>query len=153
MCAQKNDSKPNVVVSVLQNKCPRCRRGKLYQYSNAYDLKRFMKMNDQCPVCGQPFDMEPGFYYGTSYVSYALTLAISGATFVAWWLTIQFSLYDNRLFWWLVTNALLLVLLQPPIMRIARTIWLYCFVYYSKDWEKGDIIKPERVNEAQMNNW
>lgn len=153
MCAQNNDSKPNVVISALQNKCPRCRRGKLYAYDNAYNLKHFMKMNNHCAECGQPFDMEVGFYYGTSYVSYALALTISGATFVAWWLTIHFSLYDNRLFWWLGLNAALLIALQPPIMRVARTIWLYFFVYYSKDWYKGDIIKPERINEEQMNNW
>ena len=34
-------------------------------------------MNKECPVCGQPTEIEVGFYYGTSYVSYALTVALS----------------------------------------------------------------------------
>ncbi len=47
-------------------------------------------MNEKCPVCGQTTDMEPGFYYGTSYVSYALADAITVATLVTWWVLIGF---------------------------------------------------------------
>jgi hypothetical protein len=35
--------------------------------------------------------------------------------------------------WWLGINGVLLVLLQPPIMRISRTIWLAFFVRYKPD--------------------
>jgi hypothetical protein len=50
-------------------------------------------------------------------------------------------------------NAFLLVALQPPLMRLSRTVWLAFFVAYSNDWDKGDIIEPERVNKEHMNNW
>ncbi|MGX5818792.1 DUF983 domain-containing protein [Chitinophaga lutea] len=130
-------NKPNVVLSILQNKCPRCREGALFTSSNPYNLKEFTKMHEHCPVCGQPTEPETGFYFGTGYVSYALSIAVSVATFVAWWVLIGFSLYDNRLFWWLGMNALLLVILQPPLMRLSRSIWLACFVYYDEDWRKG----------------
>jgi hypothetical protein len=43
-----------------------------------------MKMHDQCPVCGQPTDLEVGFYYGTSYVSYALTVVFFIFFFFLW---------------------------------------------------------------------
>ena len=33
-------------------------------------------MHDNCPECGQKFDLEQGFWYGTGYVSYALAVAI-----------------------------------------------------------------------------
>jgi hypothetical protein len=112
-----------------------------------------MKMNDRCPVCGQPLDMEPGFYYGTNMVSYTLAILISVASFIIWWMTIGFSLQDSRFFWWMGVNAVLLVLLQPPLMRLSRTVWLAFFVPYSKDWARGDIIEPERINKDQMNNW
>ncbi len=92
-------------------------------------------MNDECPVCKQQFDMEVGFWYGTAYVSYALTVAFSVATFVAWLVLIGMSIEDTRVFWWLGTNAVLLILMQPWIMRLSRTIWLYFFVKYDKDYE------------------
>ena len=35
-----------------------------------------MDMNKECPVCGQPTEIEVGFYYGTGYVSYVLSILI-----------------------------------------------------------------------------
>lgn len=155
MCAHVDDRKPFLLTSILQNKCPRCRRGKLYKNSNPYNLKKFMEMNKACPVCGQETDMEVGFYYGTSYVSYGLSIALSAATFIAWWVLIGFSVKDNdyRLFWWMGGNATLLIVLQPVMMRLSRTIWLSIFVHYSKDWNKGDVVRAERTNASLQNAW
>ncbi len=82
--------------------------------------------------------MEPGFWYGTGYVSYALTVAISVATFVAWWVLIGVSFSDNRVFWWLGINSILLLILQPWLMRLSRTIYLYFFVRYNEDYETSE---------------
>jgi uncharacterized protein (DUF983 family) len=153
MCAAKQDIKPNLILSILQTKCTRCRRGKMFRYDNPYNLKNFMKMNERCPVCSQPLDMEPGFYYGTNMVSYGLAVLICIVSFFLWWLLIGFSLSDNRFFWWIAINAFLLVALQPPLMRISRTLWLAFFVPYSANWKEGDIIEPERINKQQQNNW
>ena len=153
MCAAAADAKPSFIGSLFQNKCPRCRRGQMYKYGNVYHLKHLMKMHDRCPVCGQHFDMEPGFYYGTNMISYTLAVLICVATFFLWWATIGFSLTDKRFFWWLGANAVVLILLQPPLMRLSRTVWLAFFVHYSADWSKGDIVTPERINNDQMNNW
>ena len=151
MCAV--ESKPNIIGSVIGNKCPRCRRGRLFKETNPYKLKSFMVMNDTCPVCGQTTDMEPGFYYGTSYVSYALAVAISVATLIAWRVLIGFSLHDNRFFWWMGINAFILVIMQPLLMRLSRTIWLSFFIHYSPNWHHGDVVKAERVNEELKNAW
>jgi hypothetical protein len=97
-------------------------------------------MHHECSECKQKFDMEPGFWYGTGYVSYALTIAISVASFLAWWLILGFSLRDNSLLWWLGINALLLVILQPWIMRLSRTIYLYFFVRYDDAYETSEHI-------------
>ena len=93
-----------------------------------------MKMNKNCPTCEQRMEIEPGFYYGTAYVSYTLTVAFSVSTFVAWWVLIGFSLDDNRVFWWMGTNAVLMVLLQPWFMRFSRAVWLSFFVKYDPYW-------------------
>ena len=93
-------------------------------------------MNDECPVCDQRMEIEVGFYYGTGYVSYALTVALSVTTFVAWWVLIGMSVNDNRFFWWLSINIALLVILQPYLMRLSRAIWLSFFVRYNPNWKK-----------------
>ena len=153
MCAQQQDEKPSMLLSIFKNKCPRCRRGDLYQNKGSFRLKGLMKMNDHCPVCAQPFDMEPGFYYGTNMISYALAVIISLVSFVLWLVLIGISLHDARFFWWMGINALLLLLLQPPLMRYSRTIWLYIFVKYSPAWREGDVMGRFSVNEDQANNW
>jgi len=112
-----------------------------------------MKMNTHCPVCGQPLNIEVGFYYGSSYISYGLTLAISGLFFTAWYFLAGFSVYDDRVFYWLAFNALLLVILQPWLMRVSRTGWLALFVPYQKDWKTRELKQYERINTQQENNW
>ena len=153
MCAVKKDVKPNLILAILQNKCPRCRRGRMYKSRNPYNLRSFMKMFERCQVCGQPLDMEPGFYYGTNMVSYTLAVLISMLSFILWWIIVGFSFHDNRFFWWMGFNAFLLIALQPVLMRASRTIWLAFFVPYSSNWSSGDIVEPERVNKEHMNNW
>jgi hypothetical protein len=149
------NSKPSYILSVLTNRCPRCRRGDIFKYKNPYALKgsHYMQMHEHCPVCGQATDLEVGFYYGTGYVSYALTMLLSGVTFVLWWLFIGVSINDNRVFWWLGCNTILLIVLQPVLMRFSRTLWLSWFVKYDPNWEKEKPQDPERIVKEQMGNW
>ncbi len=111
-------------------------------------------MNKTCPVCGQPTEIEVGFYYGTSYVSYALSVAISVASAVAWWVIIGFSAHDNRFLYWIFTNAVLLVVLQPYLMRLSRSVWISWFVRFDPYWnENNPADVSERLNDDQGNNW
>jgi hypothetical protein len=142
------------LASAFGCRCPRCREGKLFKYPVSIRFKRTMEMNKTCPVCGQATEIEVGFYYGTSYVSYALTVAISVATLVAWYVIIGMSTSDNRFFYWLGFNAVFLILLQPWLMRVSRSLWISWFVKYDRYWKEH---KPEdvseRMNPDQANNW
>jgi hypothetical protein len=108
-----------------------------------------------CSVCGQPTEIEVGFYYGTGYVSYALTVALTVSTLVAWWVLIGFSTNDNRFFWWMGSNAMLLIILQPWIMRLSRSFWISWFVSYDPDWKQHQLSDKdfERLNREQAGNW
>ena len=112
-----------------------------------------MKMHDHCPLCGQATDIEVGFYYGTGYVSYFLTVFLSLITFGIWWLLIGISVYDNRIFYWLTINSVVLLALQPPLMRFSRSLWLSWFVKYDDHWETEKAKEPERIIKEEMNNW
>ncbi len=146
-------TKRSYLWTIVTNRCPRCREGKLFITDNVYDLKNNTKMHEQCLVCGQQTEIEVGFYYGTSYVSYALTVAFSVATFVAWWVVLGFSLYDNRIFYWLGVNAVLLIALQPFFMRWSRTLWLSWFVKYDRNRTEKESNKYERIVKEHMSNW
>ena len=139
--------------TVLGCYCPRCRKGKLFQHSVSLRLKKNMQMNKHCPVCGQPSEIEVGFYYGTSYVSYVMTILISVLSFILWLLTIGMSLNDNRFFFWLGFNAVFLIILQPWLMRLSRSLWISFFVKYDPDWRKNKLGDFERVVPEQMDNW
>ncbi len=139
----------NYISSLLKSKCPCCREGNLFCTHSAYK-KGFMKMNEKCPVCGQKSEIEIGFYYGAGYVSYALTVAISVSTFIAWWVLIGLSVDDNRVFYWLGFNALLLIILQPWLMRLSRTTWLSFFVKYNIHWESENNQIKNNVMKVQL---
>lgn len=150
--SKKNVKDNPSILNLLQCKCPRCRIGDMFIKKNAYS-KKFMKMHDRCEVCGQYFDLEVGFYYGSGYVSYGIAVALSVATFIAWWIIIGISTEDNRVFFWLIFNSVFVLALQPWLMRLSRTVWLATFVKYDPDWKIHPAQQPERTNEAQKNNW
>lgn len=150
---QLKEKKRSHISAVLTNHCPHCREGKIFIKDNAYDFKDNLKMHENCPVCKQPTEIEVGFYYGTSYVSYLLTVALSGFTFILWWIFIGISVDDNRIFYWLGINSTLVLLLQPLLMRFSRTLWLSWFVKYDPDWKLNEVNQYERIVKEQMNNW
>lgn len=141
--------------STLQNKCPRCREGNLFVSQQPYRLKDGLKMHEHCPVCGQPTEIEVGFYYGTGYVSYALSIAYIVSSFVAWKVLIgvTFAIDDNRIFYWMGTVVVTLFALQPMLMRFSRSLWLSWFVRYDPNWWEHELKKPERLVEEHKNNW
>jgi hypothetical protein len=131
--------KPNFFWSILTMKCPHCRRGTMFNNGNPWRLKKVFDMPVHCAECGQQFELEPGFWYGTGYVSYALSVALSVASFVAWFVLIGMSTKDNRFFWWLGTNIFLLIFLQPWLMRLSRVIYLYFFVRYDANYKNKPV--------------
>ena len=129
-------------------KCPRCRRGHMFYEPNAWKLKKTLKMPAKCPECGQPFELEVGFWYGTGYVSYALSFFLSVATFVAWWVTVGMSTQDHRFFYWMGLNAVFLIGMQPWIMRLSRVVYLYFFVSYDPEYKQTAVTEFDYKTES-----
>ncbi|HEV8081249.1 MAG TPA: DUF983 domain-containing protein [Chitinophagaceae bacterium] len=141
--------KPSLLWSILTMRCPRCRRGSMFKNNNPYkklSLNYIFDMFEHCPVCKQKFDLEVGFWYGTGYVSYFLIVFLSGFTFIAWWMLIGISTEDNRIFYWLLTNTALIILLQPWFMRISRVVYIYFFIKYNKNYKNAPAVELH-INE------
>ncbi len=119
--------KESPVYSVLNNKCPRCHKGDFFKTSNTYDLRNFGTMNDRCPVCNEDFRREPGYYFGATYVSYAMTVGFGLGLFLL--LCVAFSV---EVITYLIVLSSLLLLLLPVFYRFSRLIWIHFFVRYKE---------------------
>ena len=126
------NAKPSIL-KLFACKCPRCRKGDMFVEKNPWKLKSTMKMHKECPDCGQPLDIEVGFYYGTGYMSYGITVALLVFNAVWWAIFIGFSWDNNSLYWYLGVSIAMMLVLQPWIMRLSRVMYLAMFVKYDRD--------------------
>ena len=113
------------VIDVLTCKCPKCKKGKMFNNLGNLLLFRMSKMNTICNVCNFKFEKEPGFFFGAMFVRYALVAAEMIATIILFKFLLDFS-YVNVLFITISTA----VLLSTINFRISRSIWIYMFYNY-----------------------
>ncbi len=113
--------------SIFTGKCPVCHQGKMYLNSNAYKVSETLKMHDRCPHCDVKFKIEPSFFYGAMYVSYAVGIAFAVAAFVIAYFFIEMSRFHS----FLIIIGTLIVFL-PIILRLSRNIWINFFFKYDK---------------------
>lgn len=118
----KSQNRPSALYSVFAFKCPRCRQHNVFEKSNPYNLKYLFTMYSECPNCGQPFELEVGFYWGAMYVGYALS---SGISLVGFFLLWQGFKMNGDLA--LTIDIIVAILLMPFIFRLSRSIWLHAF--------------------------
>ncbi len=153
MANTSGESHPSVL-NVFKCKCPLPHRQHVCRSQSLQTEKKTMKMHQTCT--GVRPAIRPGGWillYGSSYVSYGLSIAISVATLVAWWVLIGFSTQDNRFFYWMAVNGIILIGLQPILMRLARSIWIAFFVRFDPNWKNIAPEQPERINKDHMNAW
>ncbi|MEI7801182.1 MAG: DUF983 domain-containing protein [Bacteroidota bacterium] len=119
-----NAHKPTTLLAGMWNmKCPHCREGNLFLFNNPFNLKKFDKMPEFCPVCNQSFFPEVGFYYGAMYMSYMLSIAIVVPVFFIWWALFGFQLVPM-----LSVISVILIVLTPVVYRYSRVLWIYVTV-------------------------
>jgi len=82
-------------------------------------------MHERCSSCQTKYKMEPSFFYGAMYVSYAVGVAIAVAVFIISSVIIDASLPKT-----FIAIVLTLVLLLPVIIRLSRNIWINLFVSF-----------------------
>lgn len=123
---------PALLPSMLKMKCPNCRKGYMFKNNSIFPLGQVLDMPERCPVCGQKMELEVGFYYGTGYVSYALSVGLFFFNLIWYWGIFGLSYKDNSIFYYLITSVSIVILLQPWLMRISRVLYLYMFVKYGK---------------------
>ena len=113
--------------SIFTGTCPVCHKGDMYIENNPYKITKIMEMHDHCSNCGKKFKIEPSFFFGAMFVSYAVGTAIAIAAFIIAYFFI--GLDRHYTFFAII---IVLAALFPFIVRISRNIWINLFVNYNK---------------------
>lgn len=102
-----------VVRAIVGQRCPRCLTGRMFRGS--------VTMNDPCPDCGLVFQREEGYFLGSMYVSYGLSVVLIGAAYLA-----------VTHIWPTLTAIPVLAIITvmyapfiPAVFRYSRVIWIY----------------------------
>jgi len=123
---------PNRFVSMINMNCPNCHQGNMFKQKGIFPMTHLLDMPERCPVCDQKYEIEPGFWYGTGYVSYAISVGTIFILAFLYALIIGFSWKDNSIYIFVGVMISTLVLLQPWIMRYSRVLYLYVFVKFNR---------------------
>lgn len=114
--------------SILTGVCPKCHEESMYSTKNPYILTDTLKINERCSHCNTKYRIEPSFFYGSMYVSYAVGVAFATAAFV-----VSFLLFNSSLITAFISIVGTLIVFMPVIMRLSRNIWINLFMSYDKN--------------------
>jgi len=82
----------------------------------------FAAMHEDCPVCGAHFEPEPGFYFGSMFITYVFNVLL----FIVAGVTLYY--YLNLPEWLYLSLIVLMAVVSLPFsFRMSRTLWLYWF--------------------------
>jgi uncharacterized protein (DUF983 family) len=123
------ERKPFFLSSLFRKKCPSCRKGRVFANKSIFPLGQLVKMVPYCDVCGQKMVEEQNNGGG---INYALTVIVFMLNFVWYWAIFGMSYKDNSVETCLVVSTVIVLLLQPWLMRMSRILYLYFYVPYGK---------------------
>lgn len=123
------NNNPSILTSIITCKCPKCRKGDMFEKGNFFHPLRFHRMNKSCDRCGQNFEPEPGFYFGAMFVSYAVNTAL----FIGVWVLLSLFVDDYSLTTLLVLLGITVIAFLPLTYRISRSVWIAIFVPFQKN--------------------
>jgi uncharacterized protein (DUF983 family) len=113
--------------SIVNLKCPRCHEGDMFE-SGSWSFVQPFDMLQHCPKCDLNYFPEPGYYYGSMFISYIWT----------GWFCLLFVAFFHWILGWSQNWAfgLLIVFMAINfvyIFRISRLMWININVRYRSD--------------------
>src|SRR5690606_37456185 len=103
--------KGSKIYSMVTGTCPKCHEESMYKNNNPYAITEVLDMHETCSNCGTKYKIEPSFFYGAMYVSYAVGIAFATAAFV-----ISFFVFNAGLNVMFASIIETLVVFMPVIM-------------------------------------
>lgn len=126
--------------AIFQQKCPRCREGNIFKYTLLQKPFSPLATHKECPECGFRFEIEPGFFWGALYISYAMMVAVMVSVIVA-----IVILFDTREpLHYIIPTVSLMLLIYPFALRYARVLLITFFsgTKYHENWR--EVVESKR---------
>lgn len=123
----KLNEKRSKFALITEARCPQCHKGKMFKYP-FWRVNKFSEMNKNCTICVLRFELEPGFWFGSMYVSYVINIA----TLIIMGIVIFYFFDDPSLMYYVVPVTVVSLVSVPFNFRIARAVYLHLlgFVKY-----------------------
>jgi len=125
-------SKGYKIYSIVTGCCPKCHSESMYKNNNPYKISETLKLHERCSNCNTKYQIEPSFFYGAMYVSYAVGIAFAVGAFI-----ISNFIFNASLNSSLIAIILTLVVFMPIIMRLSRNIWINLFIHFDKNLKRN----------------
>ena len=117
----------SILANIFALRCPTCHQGDLFP-TGSFSFNRPFDQYKHCPACGQNYFPEPGFYYGSMFISYIgsgfACLAI--VMFLRWVLG-----------WSMLASFGTLIAVVAVVFvwwfRFARSIWIHMVCPYKPE--------------------
>lgn len=122
------------VYSVLKHKCPRCQEGNLFAQKGESQYNIFGYTPQFCKICGQSFILEPGFYYGSMYISYAMMVALALPQFLVYYLAFKCPFLTS-----FFITGIVQLFLTPFVYKTSRAFWINLFVSFDKQYLSEEV--------------
>jgi uncharacterized protein (DUF983 family) len=117
--------KGSKLYSIFTGTCPVCQEESMYKEPNPYKISKLFDMHERCSNCHTKYKMEPSFFFGAMYVSYAVGIAFAVAAFVISYWLFRLSLLNT-----FIGIVITLIVFTPVIIRWSRNIWINFFFSY-----------------------
>jgi uncharacterized protein (DUF983 family) len=123
-------SNPSKLLAVINARCPQCHEGRLFKFK-FWDVFNFTQMHEYCSSCHIRYEVEPGFFFGAMYVSYAFTVGIM----LVGGLVIFNFFNDPPAVGYIVPITTFSILMVPFNFRMARVLFIHLFsgIHYQKN--------------------
>ena len=113
---------PSKLHAMINARCPNCHEGRLFKYK-WWNLLNFAQMHENCPHCDLRYEVEPGFFYGAMYISYAFTVGIMLVGGI-----VVFNFFnDPPAMGYVVPITIFSLVMVPFNFRTARVIFIHLF--------------------------
>jgi uncharacterized protein (DUF983 family) len=123
--------KGSKLYSILTGTCPKCHEEDMYIDKNPYHISKIYQMHEKCSNCHLQYKIEPSFFYGAMYVSYALTVALAILIFLIAIFIFKLNLVNS-----FIAIIIGLIVFIPITARLARNIYINLFIHYDKIYAK-----------------
>jgi uncharacterized protein (DUF983 family) len=119
--------KGSKIFGIVTGVCPKCHNESMYKNKNPYAIFQLFEMYERCSHCNTKYKIEPSFFYGSMYVSYAVGIAFAVMAFIVTYLLLESSLKIA-----FIAIVVTLIVFYPVIIRVSRNIWINIFMSYDK---------------------